>query len=139
MVHASTSRPLCGLDGVVVRCDLPQLDTLFVLPWRPDPDPGDPLLHCCSYPDIELRPGGADVDVSESNLAEYIDAVVDATLGAGIRTQLQAFREGFNEVGTLPGLGFEVSADRGFVVKRSGAVEGLRRALGSRRAYLDAC
>lgn len=36
--------------------------------------------------------------VEGSNLVSYIQAVVDATLGAGIEAQLQAFRVGFNEV-----------------------------------------
>lgn len=36
--------------------------------------------------------------VEGSNLVSYIQAVVDATLGSGIEVQLQAFREGFNEV-----------------------------------------
>jgi hypothetical protein len=36
--------------------------------------------------------------VEGSNLVSYIQAVVDATLGSGIEAQLQAFREGFNEV-----------------------------------------
>lgn len=49
----------------------------------------------------ELCPRGADVIVDSSNLVEYIQAVVDATLGAGIGAQMQAFREGFNEVSDL--------------------------------------
>ena len=43
------------------------------------------------YPDFELRPGGADVAVDSSNLQEYLSAVVDATLGGGVRPQLEAF------------------------------------------------
>lgn len=37
--------------------------------------------------------------VDSSNLVSYIQAVVDATLGSGIEAQMQAFRDGFNEVG----------------------------------------
>lgn len=48
----------------------------------------------------ELCPGGSDVLVDSSNLVQYIQGVVDATLGAGIAAQMQAFREGFNEVST---------------------------------------
>lgn len=36
--------------------------------------------------------------VDSSNLVSYIQAVVDATLGSGIEAQMQAFRDGFNEV-----------------------------------------
>jgi hypothetical protein len=49
-------------------------------------------------PSHELCAGGADVVVDSSNLVAYIQAVVDASLGAGIEAQMAAFREGFNEV-----------------------------------------
>jgi hypothetical protein len=39
------------------------------------------------------------VGVDSANLVRYIQAVVDASLGAGIDAQMGAFREGFNEVG----------------------------------------
>ena len=67
---------------------------------------GVPVSDLCltftlpGYPDYELVPGGGDVEVTADNLGHYIDAVVDATLGAGIEAQLKAFREGFNEVCT---------------------------------------
>lgn len=41
--------------------------------------------------------------VDSSNLVGYIQAVVDATLGSGIESQLMAFREGFIEVGAGEG------------------------------------
>jgi E3 ubiquitin-protein ligase TRIP12 len=53
---------------------------------------------CAGDAAFELCAGGADVLVEGSNLLSYIQAVVDATLGSGIQAQLQAFREGFNEV-----------------------------------------
>lgn len=53
-------------------------------------------------PSFELCPGGADVEVDSSNLVDYIQAVVDATLGTGIEAQMQAFSEGFNEVSKGP-------------------------------------
>lgn len=37
--------------------------------------------------------------------AQYLDAVVDATLGSGIDAQVAAVREGFNEVFDLSTLG----------------------------------
>lgn len=77
--HTTTSPPPLTVDGV----PLADLCLTFTLP---------------GYPDLELTPGGSDVDVTDANLGEYIDAVVDATLGSGIESQLKAFREGFNEV-----------------------------------------
>ncbi|KAI8356159.1 hypothetical protein BD560DRAFT_437936 [Blakeslea trispora] len=44
----------------------------------------------------ELKPGGADINVTIHNIEEYIDLVQDAILGSGISQQMDAFREGFN-------------------------------------------
>jgi hypothetical protein len=57
---------------------------------RPKPPPG--------YPDYALRPGGTDITVDAASLPDYLAAVVDATLGAGIAAQMEAFRGGFTEV-----------------------------------------
>jgi E3 ubiquitin-protein ligase TRIP12 len=38
---------------------------------------------------------------SASDLEQYLEALVDATLGRGVAAQLSAFREGFNEVFSL--------------------------------------
>jgi len=71
---------------------------------------GVPLSDLCltftlpGYPEYELKPGGADMEVDESNLQEYLDAVLDATLGSGIEAQMKACREGFNEVFDLKSL-----------------------------------
>ncbi len=43
-------------------------------------------------------PGGADVVVDSASLGQWIEAVVDATLGSGVDAQLRAFTAGFNEV-----------------------------------------
>ncbi|XP_051145635.1 E3 ubiquitin-protein ligase UPL3 [Andrographis paniculata] len=48
------------------------------------------------YPEYILKPGNDNVDVS--NLGDYVSLVVDATVGAGIRRQVDAFRSGFNQV-----------------------------------------
>ncbi|KAG8368087.1 hypothetical protein BUALT_Bualt15G0008800 [Buddleja alternifolia] len=48
------------------------------------------------YPQYILKPG--DVNVDMSSLGEYISLVVDATVGAGIMRQMEAFRSGFNQV-----------------------------------------
>jgi HECT-domain (ubiquitin-transferase) len=45
---------------------------------------------------------GWQVAVDSSNVREYVDAVVQATLVDGIRAQMTAFSEGFNEVRWLP-------------------------------------
>ena len=50
------------------------------------------------FPDFELKPGGADVDVTIDNLGEYVRLVTDALLVGGVRAQLAAFRQGFSDV-----------------------------------------
>ena len=50
------------------------------------------------YGKIELRPGGKNIDVTIDNVDEYIDLVVDFTIGKGIRRQIAAFKTGFSSV-----------------------------------------
>lgn len=50
------------------------------------------------YPKIELIPGGADIGVTIDNVAEYIDAVIDLTLGSGVAGQVEEFCAGFTSV-----------------------------------------
>ncbi|RPA96718.1 hypothetical protein L873DRAFT_1211694 [Choiromyces venosus 120613-1] len=50
------------------------------------------------YPHIELIPGGGDVLVTIDNVKEYVDKVIDLTLGSGVRRQAEAFRSGFSQV-----------------------------------------
>lgn len=78
--HAATGRrvPML-LDGVKIE----DLCLTFVLP---------------GYPEYELQPGGADMVVDASNVKAYIDAVAEASLFSGIKGQMQAFCDGFNEV-----------------------------------------
>eukprot|EP01134_Creolimax_fragrantissima_P002053 CFRG2053T1 len=59
------------------------------------------------YPDIELFPGGAETSVTIHTLAQYLRLVERMILLDGVREQMCAFREGFNEV--IP-----LSALRGF-------------------------
>jgi hypothetical protein len=56
------------------------------------------LCLAAGYPEYELVPGGANLTVHSGNLGEWIDLVVDATLGSGVAAQLEACRQGFNEV-----------------------------------------
>jgi len=50
------------------------------------------------YPAIELIPGGSDVSVTIDNVEQYVDRVIDMTLGSGVRRQVDAFRAGFSQV-----------------------------------------
>lgn len=82
---ARGAQGLITLDGATVE----DLCLSFVLPGRPD---------------YELRSGGADLSVSSDNLAEYVEAVVDATMGSGVATQVEAFKAGFNDIFPLSAL-----------------------------------
>ncbi|KAJ3112823.1 Ubiquitin fusion degradation protein 4, partial [Phlyctochytrium bullatum] len=50
------------------------------------------------YPDVELLPGGANIDVTDDNVQDYLERVADLTVGSGIRHQVEAFRQGFDKV-----------------------------------------
>ena len=50
------------------------------------------LCHVTGCPEYELKPGGTDIAVDASNVAEYVDAVADALLRSGIQHQMAAFR-----------------------------------------------
>ena len=49
------------------------------------------------YPTIELIENGANTNVTVYNVEEYIDKVVDMTLGSGVQRQVDAFRAGFSQ------------------------------------------
>jgi len=50
------------------------------------------------YPSIDLVPGGSDVSLTIENVDQYIERVIDMTLGSGVRHQVEAFRAGFSQV-----------------------------------------
>ncbi|GIK07061.1 ubiquitin fusion degradation protein 4 [Aspergillus viridinutans] len=50
------------------------------------------------YPSIELIDNGSNVPVTIENVDEYVDRVVDMTLGSGVQRQVEAFRTGFSQV-----------------------------------------
>ncbi|RKF58260.1 putative ubiquitin-protein ligase [Golovinomyces cichoracearum] len=50
------------------------------------------------YSSIELLPNGSQISVSIDRVEEYIDKVIDLTLGSGVYRQIEAFRAGFNQV-----------------------------------------
>jgi len=62
---------------------LPDLCLDFSLPGRPD---------------IELKPGGAEIPVTVHNLGEYVQACVQCFLADGIGEQIDVFREGFDDI-----------------------------------------
>ena len=50
------------------------------------------------YSDIELVDHGSDVPVTIYNVSDYVDKVLDMTLGSGVQRQVDAFRAGFSQV-----------------------------------------
>ncbi|KIW63263.1 hypothetical protein, variant [Phialophora macrospora] len=50
------------------------------------------------YPEIELIPDGSSVTVNLDNVQQYIDRVLDLSLGSGVRPQIEAFQTGFSQV-----------------------------------------
>ena len=50
------------------------------------------------YPAIELINNGANIPVTIDNVTNYVDKVVDFTLGSGVQRQIEAFRAGFSQV-----------------------------------------
>lgn len=54
-----------------------------------------------TYPgqsNLLLKENGANINVTLDNIESYIDSVVDMTIGFGVETQINAFREGFSQV-----------------------------------------
>ena len=50
------------------------------------------------YPSIELIDNGSNIPVTMENVGNYIEKVIDMTLGSGIQRQVDAFRAGFSQV-----------------------------------------
>ncbi|KAK6512211.1 Ubiquitin-protein ligase [Arthrobotrys musiformis] len=50
------------------------------------------------YPNIELVKGGAEKAVTINNVGDYVEKVIDLTLGSGVQRQVDAFRSGFSQV-----------------------------------------
>ncbi|KAF8582063.1 HECT-domain-containing protein [Ramaria rubella] len=47
---------------------------------------------------IDLKPGGADIPVTEENKKEYVDLVVEYRISRRVREQFEAFMSGFSEL-----------------------------------------
>lgn len=50
------------------------------------------------YPSIELVEGGNEKPVTIENVGQYVEKVIDMTLGSGVQRQVDAFRAGFSQV-----------------------------------------
>lgn len=50
------------------------------------------------FPAAELKPNGKDIALTSENIQEYIDLIVDQTVGSGVSQQIEAFKTGFSEV-----------------------------------------
>lgn len=50
------------------------------------------------YPDIDLIPDGSNTSLTIHNVDQYVERVIDMTLGSGVRRQVEAFRAGFTQV-----------------------------------------
>ncbi|RUS87649.1 hypothetical protein EGW08_004572 [Elysia chlorotica] len=58
----------------------------------------DPSSRVHNFHGHPLKPGGEQEDVTMDNVEEYIDLVFDFCFVSGIRRQMEAFRNGFNQV-----------------------------------------
>ena len=47
---------------------------------------------------IDLKPGGADVPVTEDNKRDYVEYVVDYRISKRVKEQFEAFMSGFGEL-----------------------------------------
>ncbi|EKM55866.1 uncharacterized protein PHACADRAFT_256774 [Phanerochaete carnosa HHB-10118-sp] len=47
---------------------------------------------------VELKPGGADIAVTEENKKEYVDCVVEYRISRRVKDQFEAFMSGFSEL-----------------------------------------
>lgn len=50
------------------------------------------------YPSIELVKGGSEKPVTIENVGDYVEKVIDMTLGSGVQRQADAFQAGFSQV-----------------------------------------
>uniref|UniRef100_A0A7S4P489 HECT-type E3 ubiquitin transferase n=1 Tax=Guillardia theta TaxID=55529 RepID=A0A7S4P489_GUITH len=55
-------------------------------------------MTCPGYPDVLLHPEGNNVSVTDANLHEYVEAVVQKVMGEGVEKQFEQFKKGFDEV-----------------------------------------
>eukprot|EP01050_Picozoa_sp_SAG11_P009263 SAG11_NODE_857_length_6851_cov_2.438981_7_plen_105_part_00 len=53
------------------------------------------------YPDVALTPNGAERSVCLGNLGEYVQLVVDATVGSGVTSQVLQVSDGLRQDDTI--------------------------------------
>lgn len=79
-----------GPGGSVVRLD----DLALTMQYLPS-------SRCFGFAAADLRQSSGDEDIRLENVEEYVDLTLNFCLEAGIRRQMEAFREGFNRVFSL--------------------------------------
>jgi E3 ubiquitin-protein ligase NEDD4 len=47
---------------------------------------------------VDLKPGGADIAVTDENKTEYVDLMVEYCISKRVKDQFDAFMSGFNEL-----------------------------------------
>ena len=47
---------------------------------------------------VELKPGGADIPVTEENKKDYVNAIVEYRISKRVKEQFDAFMSGFSEL-----------------------------------------
>ncbi|KAF1937788.1 hypothetical protein EJ02DRAFT_458426 [Clathrospora elynae] len=82
--NMSAAQKIDALQGIIIQdCRVEDLALDFTLP---------------GYGSIELIADGANVSVTIENVDNYVEKVIDFTLGSGVQRQADAFRAGFTEV-----------------------------------------
>lgn len=51
--------------------------------------------------EVELKPSGKDIQVTDSNLEEYLELLLKGMLDDSIRPQVTAFKKGFNKIASI--------------------------------------
>ncbi|RXG69698.1 E3 ubiquitin-protein ligase TRIP12 [Armadillidium vulgare] len=82
--ETSTKELQGSLENLTIDgCQIEDLSLNFTLP---------------GYPNIELRKGGSDVEVTVNNIEQYMQLVVEWLVREGVWKQMEALREGFESV-----------------------------------------
>ncbi|XP_065184171.1 E3 ubiquitin-protein ligase NEDD4-like [Sycon ciliatum] len=91
----------------ITLADMESVDEEYFrsLNWILDNDPEDLDAHFCVDEEMfgqmtmkELKPGGADIPVTNANKKEYVDLVIQWRFVSRIKSQMDSFIEGFNEL-----------------------------------------
>lgn len=59
------------------------------------------LFYVIPGTDIELKPKGRELQVTENNLAEYLHLLLDVFLNKSVEKQINAFKKGFNRIANI--------------------------------------